>query len=681
MSNMNFRTAKNNFNSLTLNGQSNQIARRLLTILILLSGFLITLPSNASANAEPHSTQLSAAAGNILRVGPGRTYSRVSDAAAAAQDGDVIEIDAGTYTGNAAVAVWTANNLIVRGVGNGRASLVANGAYVWGKGIFVAAGNNITFENIEFSGAAVPSNNGAGIRLDGSSLTVRNCYFHDNENGILTASGSESDVLIEYSEFARNGQGAGCDTTGCTHNMYINQVRSFTLRGSYSHSARRGHEIKSRALKNLILYNRLSDESDGTASYVVNLPNGGDSYLIGNVIQKGANSENRSALITFGEDNLNASQIQQLTLANNTIVDDKGAYNFVRFDKTPSAATFVNNIFVGGGTISTYPGTIFRNNLINQDPGFVNRAGYDYHLTSGSPAIDAGTNPGTINNVNLTPALQYLHPAATEIRTASGLAIDIGAFEFAGAPPPNNIPPSVNIVAPANNTVFGASANIDVSAVAADADGTVAKVEFYAGAVKLGEDATVPYSFTWTNTSAGNYVLTARAIDNAGAATTSAAVNITVATEPAGTVPNGTYKITAKHSGKALDVTDASQSNGAVIQQYDYVGGNNQQWVIEALADNTYKITALHSGKALDVCGVSYADGACLIQYDFHGGDNQRWRIEPVGGGFYRIIAKHSGKALDVAEASVQNNGRVHQWTYYGIDNQLWRLDALPLSD
>ncbi len=375
-----------------------------------------------------------ASVSRLLQVGPGRTYTRVQDAAAAAQDGDTIEIDAGTYLGDAAVAVWLANNLTIRGVGGGRAHLEANGSYVWGKGTFVSAGNNLTFENLEFSGAAVPDHNGAGIRLDGSGLTIRNCYFHDNEDGILTASGAQSDVLIENSEFYRNGLGVGCDTTGCTHNMYINEVRSFTLRGSWTHGARRGHEVKSRALKNVLLYNRISDESDGTASYGVNLPNGGDCYLIGNVIEKGPNSENSSAVVTFGEDALNSSPNQQLTLVNNTIVDDRGTANFVRFDKAPTSAALINNIFVGNGTVSTYAGTILRNNLAGgQDPGFVNRAGYDYHLQGSSPAIDAGTSPGTINGVDLTPVLQYLHPAQTETRTLSGTAWDIGAFERPGA--------------------------------------------------------------------------------------------------------------------------------------------------------------------------------------------------------------------------------------------------------
>ncbi len=56
-------------------------------------------------------------------------------------------------------------------------------------------------ENIEFSGATVPDQNGAGIRQQGDNLTVRHCYFHGNEDGILGGGGVASEVLIEYSEY------------------------------------------------------------------------------------------------------------------------------------------------------------------------------------------------------------------------------------------------------------------------------------------------------------------------------------------------------------------------------------------------------------------------------------------------------------------------------------------------
>lgn len=95
---------------------------------------------------------------------------------------------------------------------------------------------------------------------------------------------------------------------------------------------------------------------------------------------------------------------------------------------------------------------------------------------------------------------------------------------------PGNIPPTVNITAPANNASFTAPANITIQATASDADGSVTKVDFYNGSALLGTDATSPYSFAWNNVANGTYNLTARATDNAGAMTTSTTITITVGT-------------------------------------------------------------------------------------------------------------------------------------------------------
>ncbi|MBS1809999.1 MAG: discoidin domain-containing protein [Acidobacteria bacterium] len=94
--------------------------------------------------------------------------------------------------------------------------------------------------------------------------------------------------------------------------------------------------------------------------------------------------------------------------------------------------------------------------------------------------------------------------------------------------PTVNRAPTISLTAPTNNATYAAPASISLTANAADSDGTVTRVEFYQGATKLGEDATTPYSFVWNNVAAGNYTLTARAIDNLGAVTDSTLVSIVV---------------------------------------------------------------------------------------------------------------------------------------------------------
>ena len=69
-------------------------------------------------------------------------------------------------------------------------------------------------------------------------------------------------------------------------------------------------------------------------------------------------------------------------------------------------------------------------NLSTANPAFADRAWYDYHLTSQSPGINAGTAPGSANGANLTPVRQYVDPAGREPRPVNG-SLDIGAFEYA----------------------------------------------------------------------------------------------------------------------------------------------------------------------------------------------------------------------------------------------------------
>jgi chitinase len=84
------------------------------------------------------------------------------------------------------------------------------------------------------------------------------------------------------------------------------------------------------------------------------------------------------------------------------------------------------------------------------------------------------------------------------------------------------------LTAPANGATFTAPATITVDATASDADGTIARVDFYRDATLIGSDATSPYSVTWSSVPAGSYTLTAVARDNDGATTTSSARTVTV---------------------------------------------------------------------------------------------------------------------------------------------------------
>jgi hypothetical protein len=136
--------------------------------------------------------------------------------------------------------------------------------------------------------------------------------------------------------------------------------------------------------------------------------------------------------------------------------------------------------------------------------------------------------------------------------------------------PPNQAP-SVSITSPANNATYTALASVPIAADAADSDGTVAKVEFFNGGAKLGEDADANggWTYTWSGVAAGSYSLTAVATDDDGAATTSTAINITV-NDPSNTPP--TVSITSPSDGSSYAApasisifADASDADGSVV--------------------------------------------------------------------------------------------------------------------
>jgi hypothetical protein len=135
----------------------------------------------------------------------------------------------------------------------------------------------------------------------------------------------------------------------------------------------------------------------------------------------------------------------------------------------------------------------------------------------------------------------------------------------------------------------------------------------------------------------------------------------------------------ANHSGKVLDVSGISTADGAPVIQWEWWGGDNQRWRLEAVGEGYVRAVAKHSGKVLDVSGISTADGAPVIQWTWWGGDNQRWSVQPVGDDYYRLVAKHSGKVLDVTGASTANGAQVIQWPWNGGGNQRWAHQFTPL--
>jgi len=239
--------------------------------------------------AAPESPLSRAFKPRTLLVGPGHALKQPSAAAAVARDNDTVEIEAGTYVD---CAVWNGRRLTIKARGG---EVHVKDKTCAGKAIWVIGGDEVVVEGIRFSGAAVADKNGAGIRVQGAGLIVRNSTFENNENGILAAPAPGKRMLIENSTFTGNGK---CDPV-CAHGIYINKYAILEVRNSTFRAQRVGHHIKSRAQKTVITGNRIEDGAEGTASYLIDVPNGGDILINRNTLQKGPLSQNQGTAIAI----------------------------------------------------------------------------------------------------------------------------------------------------------------------------------------------------------------------------------------------------------------------------------------------------------------------------------------------------------------------------------------------
>jgi hypothetical protein len=346
----------------------------------------------------------------ILTVGPsGQEYTTLTAAVAASHAGDVIQVQAGTYTNDFPATI--SHNLTIEGIG-GLVNLVATVPPPNGKAILDVgtSGITVTLDNIEFSGASVADGNGAGIRYEGGNLIINDCYFHNNQDGILGAPDPAGTITITNSEFANNGSG-----TGFTHNIYIGSIAQFTITGSLIEGAVVGHEIKSRALVNVITNNRIVDGPTGTASYSIDLPNGGNNTITGNTIEKGPMAQNPS-IIAVAEEAVYAGS--SLTIANNTILNDNNSSTRVVFNPASTPVTFTNNSLFGltSAQISNNPITSSGTTFLSTEPTYSTAPPYVTLFPVGTAIAGAMTLNAATEHVTLASSTKV----ATFTDTNSG---------------------------------------------------------------------------------------------------------------------------------------------------------------------------------------------------------------------------------------------------------------------
>jgi nitrous oxidase accessory protein NosD len=279
------------------------------------------------------------AAAATLEVGAGKTYPTPSAAAAVARDGDHIVIAAGEYFD---CAIWHANNLVITGAGPD--ATVITDKTCGGKALFVLDGDNITIRGLTLTRARVPDGNGAGIRAEGGDLTIEHVRFVNNQDGILSAPLPQSSIIIRDSEFIRNGS---CqDNGGCAHGVYVSTLKLLRIERTKFLETKQGHQIKSRAQRTEIIDCDIADGPNGTASYSIDIPNGGAVVVRGTRIEKGPKSENHEAGLIIGEEGVTQRTPEIVVEGNTFEVDGTYPSSLVK-NETATEARLTHNKLIG----------------------------------------------------------------------------------------------------------------------------------------------------------------------------------------------------------------------------------------------------------------------------------------------------------------------------------------------
>jgi Bacterial Ig domain len=391
------------------------------------------------------------------------------------------------------------------GVGNGSYALAAVAQDTFG-----ARGTSATV-NVTVTGAA---NQPPTVALTNPPSGT----FNAPTNLLLQASASDPDGSVAKVEFFRAGVKVGEDTTAPFALDWTNAlVGTFAMTavatdnaGLTATSVPVSLTFTGAAPANFILsgdeWKYLDNGTDqGTAWREVIFD---DSSWAPGASQLGYGDGDEATVLSFGP---NPSQKYVTYYFRRAfIVGNPGGFTFltIRLKRDDGAVVYLNGI------------EVFRSN-IGPNPTYTT-------LASGNASDDG--NLWLTNSANASLLLTGTNAVAVEIHngtfSSSDISFDLELIGNTGAIVNN--PPTVAITSPGNNATFTEPANLTLSANASDSDGTVANVAFYANGVKLGDDASAPFTFNWNNVPLGNYALTAAATDNFGATNLSAAINVFV---------------------------------------------------------------------------------------------------------------------------------------------------------
>lgn len=283
-----------------------------------------------------------------IEVGAGKKYASLAAAAADTRDGDTVVVYPGTYRSG---AVWEASDITIRqptGTAPGKA--IVSGGTVRGKGLFVVTGRNVTIDGLRFQNAVVPDGNGAGIRAEGKNLTVRNSIFYNNEMGILATVQPQvgGTLTVENSRFDHQYARA---SGHIGHGLYVgnSNLEALIVKNSTFTRGNIGHYIKSRAPSTTVVGSTI-DDTDGSGSFLIDVPEGGAVNITNNTLIKGANASNCCVAIALGFEMSQGytNPPGSISITGNTFINKRAKPVTFVSNRTGQPAVLFDNVFTGG---------------------------------------------------------------------------------------------------------------------------------------------------------------------------------------------------------------------------------------------------------------------------------------------------------------------------------------------
>jgi hypothetical protein len=261
-----------------------------------------------------------------------------------------------------------------------------------------------------------------------------------------------------------------------------------------------------------------------------------------------------------------------IVLRGGDVVGNGAGFGISALNAYDVGGTFTHNVVVGGSA-GQYPSDNFFPSSIDQ-VGFVNYAGGDYSLASNSPYKNAGTDSKDLG-ANLTSNTASVVPPPSSFAPSS-VNLDPPATPAAPSNPVSSVPSAWVTVVSKNSGKC-----LDVAGISTDALAPLQQWACWGGDNQ---------KFLFTAVSGG-------------------------------------YEITARNSGLQLDVLGQSTADGAAVVQYPFWGGANEIWQVNSTSDGYYSFASVHSGKCLNISGSSGSDGARMEQAACSSVDSEKWTL------------------------------------------------------